>query len=77
MRFVTDCNNLYVNTKVFENFAVIDSVGYEKFVRCNMEQQNSLKLDEGIERDIKECKEKVEFLEKVLTMIVKGFASEY
>ena len=42
-----------------------------------MEQNNSIKLDEAIEKDYKECKAKVEFLEKVLTMLVKGFASEY
>ena len=43
-----------------------------------MEQQkNTFQLDKGIEKDIKDCKEKVELLEKVLTMIVKGFASEY
>lgn len=42
-----------------------------------MEQEKPMKLDEGIKKDIKDCKERVEFLEKVLTMIVKGFASEY
>ena len=42
-----------------------------------MEQKNSMKLDESLEKDIKDCKQKVEFLEKVLTMLVKGFASEY
>ena len=42
-----------------------------------MEQKESLELDKGIKKDIRECQEKVEFLEKVLTMIVKGFASEY
>lgn len=46
-------------------------------VRYVMEQDKTLKLDAGIKRDIKDCKEKVEFLEKILTMIVKGFASEY
>lgn len=43
-----------------------------------MEQtEKMIKLDAGIEKDFKECKEKVEFLEKILTMLVKGFASEY
>jgi len=42
-----------------------------------MEQNETMKLDEGIKRDIKDCQKKVEFLEKVLTMLVKGFASEY
>ena len=43
-----------------------------------MEQaENRMKVDPSIERDVKFCKEKVEFLEKVLTMLVKGFASEY
>lgn len=42
-----------------------------------MEQQKELQLDAGIKRDYKECKEKVELLEKVLTMLVKGFAPEY
>ena len=43
-----------------------------------MEKQNEmLKLDVNLEKDIKDCKEKVELIEKVLTMIVKGFASEY
>ncbi len=41
-----------------------------------MENEN-FKIDESIKRDFKECKEKVEFLEKILTMLVKGFASEY
>ncbi len=39
--------------------------------------EKNFELDEKIKEDIKDCKEKVEFLEKVLTMIVKGFASEY
>ena len=42
-----------------------------------MEQEKTLKLDASIEKDYKECKAKVEFLEKILTMLVKGFASEY
>ena len=42
-----------------------------------MEKEKTIKLDAGIEKDIKDCNQKVEFLEKVLTMIVKGFASEY
>jgi hypothetical protein len=42
-----------------------------------MEKEKVMKLDESLEKDIKDCKQKVEFLEKVLTMIVKGFASEY
>ena len=42
-----------------------------------MEQEKTLKLDENLKQDIKECKEKVEFVEKVLTMLVKGFAPEY
>jgi len=42
-----------------------------------MEKEQNMKLDEGIKKDIKDCKKNVEFLEKVLTMIVKGFASEY
>lgn len=39
--------------------------------------EKNLELDEKLKEDIKDCKEKVEFLEKILTMIVKGFASEY
>lgn len=39
--------------------------------------ENKMELDPNIKKDIKECKEKVELLEKVLTMLVKGFASEY
>ncbi len=42
-----------------------------------MKQEKTIELDAGIKKDIKDCKEKVEFLEKVLTMLVKGFASEY
>ena len=40
-------------------------------------EQKDLKLDESIVKDYKECKEHVEILEKVLKMIVKGFAPEY
>lgn len=40
-------------------------------------KQESRQLDENLKKDIKDCKEKAEFLEKVLTMIVKGFVSEY
>ena len=42
-----------------------------------MKDQKQIQLDESIKRDYKECKEKAELLEKVLTMIVKGFVSEY
>ena len=43
-----------------------------------MEQtENMTKLDKGIEKDYKECKEKAELIEKFLTMLVKGFAPEY
>lgn len=42
-----------------------------------MEQEKILELDKDLEKDIKECKKNVEWLEKVLTMLVKGFASEY
>ena len=40
-------------------------------------EQKELKLDESIAKDYKDCKEHVELLEKFLTMLVKGFASEY
>ena len=40
-------------------------------------EPKEIKLDENLKKDIKECKKGVELLEKVLTMIVKGFASEY
>ena len=39
--------------------------------------EKEFKLDKQIEKDYKECKAKVEFLEKILTMLVKGFAPEY
>ena len=42
-----------------------------------MEQEKTYKLDEDLEKDIKECKEKAELVEKILTMIVKGFTPEY
>ena len=42
-----------------------------------MEQEKSLQLDKDLEKDIQECKKNAEFIEKVLTMLVKGFASEY
>lgn len=42
-----------------------------------MEQEPNMQLDARLEKDIKDCRLKVEFLEKVLMMIVKGFASEY
>ena len=40
-------------------------------------EEKELKLDEGIAKDFKECKVKAELIEKVLTMLVKGFAPEY
>lgn len=42
-----------------------------------MEQEKVVKLDEKLEQDIQECKKQAEFVEKVLTMLVKGFAPEY
>jgi hypothetical protein len=42
-----------------------------------VEHIEEMKLDEGIKKDYKECKEKAEILEKFLTMLVKGFAPEY
>jgi hypothetical protein len=42
-----------------------------------MEQEKIIKLDSKLENDIKDCKKKAEFIERVLTMLVKGFASEY
>jgi len=42
-----------------------------------MEQEKTLQLDEELEKDIQECKKNAELIEKVLTMLVKGFASEY
>ena len=42
-----------------------------------METQSMYELDEELKKDIKDCKKMAEFIEKILTMIVKGFASEY
>ena len=42
-----------------------------------MEQLNTLKLDKDLEKDIKDCKKTAEFIEKILTMLVKGFIPEY
>ena len=42
-----------------------------------MEPEKTLKLDEKLEKDLKECKKNAELLEKILTMLVKGFAPEY
>lgn len=42
-----------------------------------MEQKKTVKLDSELEKDIKDCKKKAEFVEKVLTMLVKGFVPEY
>lgn len=42
-----------------------------------MEQENTMKLDESIKNDFRQCKEKAELVEKFLTMLVKGFAPEY
>ena len=42
-----------------------------------MEQEKTLQLDKDLEKDIQECKKNEEFIEKVLTMLVKGFAPEY
>ena len=42
-----------------------------------MEQEKEFKLDEKLEKDIRECKKHAELIEKVLTMLVKGFAPEY
>ena len=40
-------------------------------------KEKKLELDEGIKKDYKKCKEKAELIEKLLTMMVKGFAPEY
>ena len=40
-------------------------------------EEKMFKLDEGIKKDYKECKEKAELIETILTMLVKGFAPEY
>ena len=42
-----------------------------------MEQERTLQLDKELEKDIQECKKNAEILEKILTMLVKGFAPEY
>lgn len=42
-----------------------------------MEQETTLQLDSELEQDIKDCKKNAEIIEKVLTMLVRGFASEY
>ena len=42
-----------------------------------MEQEKTLQLDTELEKDIQDCKKNAEFIEKVLTMLVRGFASEY
>jgi len=42
-----------------------------------MEMEQTLQLDKDLEKDIRDCKKNAEFIEKVLTMLVKGFASEY
>ena len=39
--------------------------------------EKAMELDKDLERDIKECKERAEFVEKLLTMLVKGFMPEY
>ncbi len=39
--------------------------------------EQDLKLDEKLEKDLHECKKSAELLEKILTMLVKGFAPEY
>ena len=42
-----------------------------------MEQEKTFKLDKDLEKDIKDCKKTAEFIEKLLTMLVKGFTPEY
>ena len=42
-----------------------------------MEQEKTLQLDKDLEKDIRDCKKNAEIIEKVLTMLVKGFAPEY
>ena len=42
-----------------------------------MDTEKKIELDEKLQKDIKDCKKKVELLETFLTMLVKGFASEY
>ena len=36
-----------------------------------------MELDIKLEQDIRDCKKKAELLETFLTMLVKGFISEY
>ena len=42
-----------------------------------MEQGKLLQLDEDLKKDIESCKKAAEIIEKLLTMLVKGFAPEY
>ena len=42
-----------------------------------MEHEKVFNLDEKLEKDLKECKKNAELIEKLLTMLVKGFAPEY
>lgn len=46
-------------------------------MRVTVVMKKTIDLDKDLEKEIKDCKEKVELLEKLLTMLVKGFASEY
>ena len=39
--------------------------------------EKKIELDVRLEQDIKDCKKKAELLETFLTMLVKGFVSEY
>ena len=39
--------------------------------------EKTIELDKKLEKDLKECKQKAELVEKFLTMLVKGFAPEY
>ena len=39
--------------------------------------EQAIELDKKLEKDLKECKQKAELVEKFLTMLVKGFAPEY
>ena len=41
------------------------------------EHQTAYQLDKNFEKDIKDCKKTAEFIEKILTMLVKGFTPEY
>ena len=42
-----------------------------------MESKKAFELDKNLKEDIKDCKKYAEILEKILTMLVKGFAPEY